>query len=87
MKKLLQAQLKILARLVCRQISADRRRLDWFYRQDKRQRRCQLSAVLERRVRTTFKNYNNEIGLPLTIIGRESPGRSLSGCCPSMPVP
>jgi len=31
------------------------------------------------RVRTTFKNYNNEIGLPLTIIGRESPGKSIFG--------
>jgi len=31
------------------------------------------------RVRTSFKNYNNEIGLPLTIIGRESPGRDLFG--------
>lgn len=30
-------------------------------------------------VRTSFKNYNNEIGLPLTIIGRESPGRSAWG--------
>ncbi|MFZ4631605.1 MAG: UDP-N-acetylmuramoyl-tripeptide--D-alanyl-D-alanine ligase [Patescibacteria group bacterium] len=31
------------------------------------------------RVRTSFKNYNNEIGLPLTIIGLESPGRNLLG--------
>ena len=30
-------------------------------------------------VRTSFKNYNNEIGLPLTIIGRESPGRRAWG--------
>ncbi len=31
------------------------------------------------KVRTSFKNYNNEIGLPLTIIGSQSPGRSLGG--------
>lgn len=31
------------------------------------------------RVRKNIKNYNNEIGLPLTIIGLESPGRSISG--------
>ena len=31
------------------------------------------------RVRTSFKNYNNEIGLPLTILGTESPGRNLFG--------
>lgn len=31
------------------------------------------------RVRATFKNYNNELGVPLTIIGHESGGRSLKG--------
>ena len=31
------------------------------------------------RVRGNIKNYNNEIGLPLTILGLESPGRSLFG--------
>jgi len=31
------------------------------------------------KVRTSFRNYNNEIGLPLTIIGRESPGKNLFG--------
>lgn len=30
------------------------------------------------RVRRNYKNYNNEIGVPLTIIGAESGGRSLS---------
>lgn len=30
-------------------------------------------------VRATMGNYNNEIGVPLTLIGRESPGRSLLG--------
>jgi len=30
-------------------------------------------------VRTSFKNYNNEIGLPLTIIGVESPGKDYFG--------
>src|SRR4030042_3707542 len=31
------------------------------------------------RVRTNVKNYNNEIGVPLTILGQNSPGRSLFG--------
>lgn len=31
------------------------------------------------RVRTNIKNYNNEIGLPLTIIGKKSANRSFSG--------
>src|SRR3989338_6545504 len=30
-------------------------------------------------VAETYKNYNNEFGLPLTILGRRSPGRSLLG--------
>jgi UDP-N-acetylmuramoyl-tripeptide--D-alanyl-D-alanine ligase len=41
-----------------------------------------VTKVLESRftVRSNYKNYNNEIGLPLTIIGIEkSPGRSLFG--------
>ena len=29
------------------------------------------------RVRATYKNYNNEIGLPLTIIGSKSPGKNI----------
>ncbi len=30
-------------------------------------------------IRETYKNYNNELGLPLTIIGEKSAGRSISG--------
>lgn len=30
-------------------------------------------------VRRSLKNYNNEIGVPLTILGRLSPGKSLAG--------
>lgn len=40
-----------------------------------------IAAVVAARfeLRSTYKNYNNEIGLPLTIIGAATPGRSLSG--------
>lgn len=38
-----------------------------------------LSSRLE--VRTSIKNYNNEIGVPLTVIGVASPGSSLFGWC------
>ena len=31
------------------------------------------------RVRTSQKNFNNEIGVPLTILGEQSPGRSIIG--------
>jgi UDP-N-acetylmuramoyl-tripeptide--D-alanyl-D-alanine ligase len=40
-----------------------------------------IAAVLGSRfnMRATYKNYNNEIGLPLTIIGVTSPGKSIKG--------
>lgn len=40
-----------------------------------------ITAVLsqEFRARGAKKNYNNELGMPLTIIGADSPGRSLFG--------
>lgn len=40
-----------------------------------------LSNVLANkfRVRSSIKNYNNEFGLPLTIIGLESPGKNIFG--------
>src|SRR3989344_4364589 len=40
-----------------------------------------IFAVLSSKfkVRRNVKNYNNEIGLPLTIIGAGSPGRSVPG--------
>lgn len=40
-----------------------------------------ISTVLSTcfHVRASYKNYNNELGVPLTIIGLESPGRSIRG--------
>lgn len=40
-----------------------------------------IAAVIRARfsVRETYKNYNNEIGLPLTILGEKSAGRSIIG--------
>ena len=31
------------------------------------------------RVRGSISSYNNELGLPLTVIGEQSPGRSVLG--------
>lgn len=38
-----------------------------------------LALILSKKfkVRATYKNYNNEIGLPLTIIGAKSPGKNI----------
>ena len=40
-----------------------------------------IYTVLQKKfnARTNTKNYNNEIGLPLTIIGEDSPGRNIFG--------
>lgn len=40
-----------------------------------------IATVLSERfkVRTTYKNYNNEFGVPLTILGAVSPGKSVLG--------
>lgn len=40
-----------------------------------------ITAVLSAKfgIRSNIKNYNNEFGLPLTILGINSPGRSLTG--------
>lgn len=38
-----------------------------------------LVLSCRKRVRSSFSNYNNEIGMPLTIIGLKSPGKNLFG--------
>jgi len=40
-----------------------------------------IALVLKEKffIRASYKNYNNEIGLPLTIIGEKSPGKSFLG--------
>ncbi len=38
-----------------------------------------LVLAEDHRVRASSKNYNNEIGVPLTILGTRSPGRSIFG--------
>lgn len=76
MRKILKYKLKILAKLIL-----------WRYRPKvvgisgsigKTTAKEAISLVLEEkyRVRTSFKNYNNEYGLPLTIIGSKSPGKN-----------
>lgn len=38
-------------------------------------------SVLEKKfnIRRSLKNYNNEIGVPLTVVGMDSPGKSVAG--------
>lgn len=77
LKKILQYKLKILARLViakqCPEI------IGVTGSAGKTSAAEAIYAVLSvsRKVRRNEKNYNNEIGLPLTILGESSPGRNV----------
>ncbi len=79
MKKILQLKLKILARLILKKYQPVVIGITGSI--GKTSAKDAIYKVLKDklRVRTSFKNYNNEIGLPLTIIGQESPGRDLFG--------
>ncbi|MEI6529126.1 MAG: UDP-N-acetylmuramoyl-tripeptide--D-alanyl-D-alanine ligase [Candidatus Falkowbacteria bacterium] len=79
MKKILQLKLKILSKLILKKYQPIVIGITGSI--GKTSAKDAIYEVLKDklRVRTSIKNYNNEIGLPLTIIGQESPGRSLIG--------
>ncbi len=79
MKKILQLKLKILSKLILKKYQPVVIGVTGSI--GKTSAKEAIFEVLKDKlkVRTTFKNYNNEIGLPLTIIGIESPGKSLFG--------
>jgi UDP-N-acetylmuramoyl-tripeptide--D-alanyl-D-alanine ligase len=78
-RQLLQSHLKFLARLVIRRYQPHVIGITGSI--GKTSAKEAVSTVLAKkfRLRASFKNYNNELGLPLTIIGEESAGRSLAG--------
>ncbi|MDD3285113.1 MAG: Mur ligase family protein [Patescibacteria group bacterium] len=79
MKKLLQLKLRFLSRLILKKYHPEIVAISGSI--GKTSTKEAIFQVLSGRlaVRTSIKNYNNEIGVPLTIIGVESPGSSLSG--------
>jgi len=79
MKKLLQFKLKLLAKLILARYKPEV--IGVTGSAGKTSAAEAIFAVLssQRRVRRNEKNYNNEIGVPLTIIGRPSPGRNFFG--------
>ncbi len=79
MRQILQLQLKILAKLILRKYKPHIIGITGSI--GKTSSKEAVMTILDGRfkVRSSFKNYNNELGLPLTIIGHESAGRSLSG--------
>ncbi|MDD4333179.1 MAG: Mur ligase family protein [Patescibacteria group bacterium] len=79
MKKILQFKLKILASLILKKYKPEVIGITGSV--GKTSAKEAIFAILSTnfKVRRNIKNYNNEIGLPLTIIGVDSPGRSIFG--------
>ncbi|OGF27588.1 hypothetical protein A2303_02880 [Candidatus Falkowbacteria bacterium RIFOXYB2_FULL_47_14] len=79
LKKIIQLKLKILAKLVIAKQKPEVVGITGSV--GKTSARDAVYAVLNRkfRVGSCLKNYNNEFGLPLTIIGAASPGRNIFG--------
>jgi len=79
MRKILQFKLKLLAKLIVRKYQPHIIGITGSI--GKTSSKEAVVTVLDGRfrVRASYKNYNNELGVPLTIIGHESAGKSLSG--------
>ncbi|MCX6795679.1 MAG: Mur ligase family protein [Candidatus Falkowbacteria bacterium] len=79
MKKILQLKLRILAGLILKKYQPEVIGITGSV--GKTTAKEAIAAVLSSKfsVRAPLKNYNNEIGVPLTIIGADSPGSSLIG--------
>lgn len=76
MRKILQIQLKLLAKLILKKYRPKIVGITGSI--GKSSAKEAIFQVLKNKykVRTSIKNYNNEIGLPLSIIGMESPGKN-----------
>ncbi len=79
MKKFIQKILKILAKMILAKYQPDVIGITGSV--GKTSAKEAIYSVLKSKyiVRRNIKNYNNEIGLPLTIIGVDSPGKSFFG--------
>lgn len=78
-KKLLQLKLKFWSKLILRKYQPQIIGITGSV--GKTSTKEAIYTVLKKKanVRRSIKNYNNEIGVPLTILGLDSPGRSLIG--------
>jgi len=79
MKKLIELKLKILAKLILKKYNPEIIGITGSV--GKTSTKEAINTVLKGKfkTRTNIKNYNNEIGLPLTIINAESPGKNIFG--------
>ncbi len=79
MKYLLMLKLKILSKLIVKKYSPIVIGITGSIGKTSAKEAVALVLAAKFRVRTPYKNYNNEIGVPLTIIGAKSPGKNLLG--------
>lgn len=79
MRKLLQFKLKFLARLIAKKYQPHIIGITGSIGKTSTKEAVVTVLTGLFRVRSSFKNYNNELGLPLTIIGHESAGHSIFG--------
>ncbi len=79
MKKLLQLKLKFLTRLILKKYHPEIIAISGSIGKTSAKEGIYHVLSSKLSVRTSIKNYNNEIGVPLTVIGMESPGSSIWG--------
>jgi len=79
MKKLIELKLKILAKLILAKYKPDVIGITGSVGKTSTKEAIYTVLASKFKVRRNVKNYNNEIGLPLTIIGTDSPGKSIFG--------
>ncbi len=79
MKKLLQLILKFFAQAVLKKYKPQIIGITGSVGKTSAKEAISFALAKNFRVRSNIKNYNNEIGLPLTILGRQSPKKNLFG--------
>jgi len=79
MRKILRFKLKCLAKLILRKYKPHVIGITGSIGKTSSKEAVYLVLKDRFKVRASYKNYNNELGLPLTIIGHESAGRSIFG--------
>ncbi|MFH1583098.1 MAG: Mur ligase family protein, partial [Candidatus Falkowbacteria bacterium] len=79
MKSLIQKILKILAKLILRKYHPEVIGITGSVGKTGVREAVYTVLAAKFKVRRNFKNYNNEIGVPLTIIGALSPAKSITG--------
>lgn len=79
MKKLIQFKLKLLAKMILAKYQPEIIGVTGSVGKTSTKEAVYTVLNTKFKARRSVKNYNNEIGLPLTVIGKDSPGKSILG--------